>query len=64
MGNFIEILESYKGLNADLDDGDNLAKFFGMMIHFNEGKKFNLELKQKIEDHFNYIWSNDKNMAM
>jgi hypothetical protein len=64
MGNFIQILGSYQKLNADLDDGDTLAKFFGMMKHFNEDKPINIELKKKIEAHFDYIWINDKNQAI
>lgn len=35
MGNFIEILEQYNNLNAELDDGDELSKFFGVMRKFN-----------------------------
>ena len=31
MGNFIEILDSFKALNCDLDDGDELSKFFGLL---------------------------------
>ena len=31
MGIFISILGTYKSLNADLDDGDNLSKFFGLI---------------------------------
>ena len=31
MGNFIEILTLYQNLNADLDEGDELTKFFAMM---------------------------------
>lgn len=35
MGNFIEILDKYHNLNAELDDGDNLNKFLGVMRKFN-----------------------------
>ena len=38
MGIFIEILSTYQLLNADLDDGDNLARFFGLLKYFNENK--------------------------
>ena len=31
MGNFIEILDQYQNLNAELDDADNLAMFFGVL---------------------------------
>jgi hypothetical protein len=36
MGNFITILQEMKEFAADLDDGDNLSKFFGTMKHFND----------------------------
>ena len=35
MGNFIEIIQEMKIFAADLEDADNLAKFFGTMKHFN-----------------------------
>jgi hypothetical protein len=35
MGIFIEILDKISQFNADLDDGDNLAKFFGILRKFN-----------------------------
>ena len=47
--------------NQSLDDGDNLAKFFGVLRRFNNNKPFNIELKEKIEDHFDYKWNKDKN---
>ena len=31
MGNFISILDQFKDFNKDLDDGDGLAKFFGVI---------------------------------
>lgn len=35
-----------------------------MMKHYNEGESIHFELKKKIEDHFDYMWNNDKNQAM
>jgi hypothetical protein len=31
MGKFIEMIEAYKLMNADLDEGDELGKFLGML---------------------------------
>lgn len=31
MGKFVEMIEAYKIMNADLDEGDELAKFLGML---------------------------------
>lgn len=35
MGNFIEILNSYLKFNADVEDGENLSRFFGIVKEFN-----------------------------
>jgi hypothetical protein len=35
MGNFIEILSEFKEFHKELDDGDNLSKFFGTLKYFN-----------------------------
>ena len=37
MGIFIEILGKYQDLNAELDEGDQLSKFFGLLKNFNDG---------------------------
>ena len=31
MGKFVEMIDRYKILNADLEEGDELAKFLGML---------------------------------
>lgn len=65
MGNFIEILEQYQNLNAELDDGDNLAMFFGVLKKFNGDVEITgdpeerVPLKKRIEDHFLFKWNND-----
>lgn len=64
MGNFIEILISIQDLNADFDDGENLSKWFGLIKRFNSSRSISLDLKQKIEEYFDYRWINDKNQAV
>jgi hypothetical protein len=65
MGNFIEILGKYHALEEDLDDADNLARFFGVITYFNDNLAIvgdpneRIPLKKRIEDHFAYKWSND-----
>lgn len=65
MGNFIEILDQYQNLNAELDDADNLAMFFGVLRKFNGnmdiiGDRTEREpLKKRIEEHFIFKWNND-----
>ena len=70
MGNFIEILEQYQNLNAELDDADNLAKFFGVIKKFNGNVEIigdrdeRVPLKQRIEEHFIFKWNNDQTQAI
>lgn len=63
MGNFTEILVSFKSFNAGLDDGDNLTKFFGTIQKFNNMESIDIPLKERIEAFFDYKWENDKNQA-
>ena len=64
MGELIEILEKNKSLNADLDEGDSLSKFFGLLRRFNDNVPMNQTLKEKIEKHFDYKWKKDKNQSV
>ena len=61
MGNFITIIQAIQTFNSSFDDGDNLSKFFGLLVQFNQGKRIDLKLKSDIEDFFDYKWTMDKN---
>jgi hypothetical protein len=52
MGNFVDMIKSYEIMNGDIDDGDNLSKFFGLMKKYNKGKEFKQEIKKKVEEYF------------
>ena len=56
MGEFIDILNSYKDMEADLDNGEELQKFFGLLKFLNHDVPINYDLKDKIESHFDYKW--------
>ena len=64
MGTFIEMIEKYKEVARDLEDGDGLAKFFGVLKRYNGGVDIKLELKRQIEEYFDYRWSQDKNQSL
>lgn len=51
-------------MNSDLDEGDELARFFGLIRRFNENVPLKISLKEQIERHFDYKWINDKNQAI
>ena len=59
MGIFIGIVNEITLLNADLDDGDHLAYFFGVMKYFNGDKQINQKLRMQIEQFFDFKWKND-----
>ena len=61
---FSDILTEFKEFDADLDQGDELAKFFNILMHFNKNEEINPTLKLEIEKFFEYKWSCDKNYAM
>ena len=46
-----------------MEDGDNLAKFMGTLQQFNNERPIDVDLKRRIEDHFDYKWKNDKLLA-
>lgn len=64
MGVFIEILQQYNALFAEIEEGDKLAKFFGIIRSFNNDKAMDPELKLKIEKHLDYKWTHDRNSAI
>jgi hypothetical protein len=63
MGSFMDILDSFNEFQEENNDGDNLARFFGVIKHFNKDFDLKYELKKTIEDFFNYSWANDRNLA-
>lgn len=64
MGVFIEILQSFFDLTDDVQDDENLSRWFGLIKRFNYGRPVSQELKIKIEQYFTYRWKNDKNIAI
>ena len=64
MGKFTQILDTFKEIDAEMEDGEGLSKFFGLIKHYNKGRFLNRDLKVKIEDFMEYRWLNDKNQAM
>ena len=48
MGNFIEIINDISQWNRELEDDDNLNKFFGVIAKYNGNEDMDSELKNKI----------------
>ena len=60
---FKEILRDVGDFNADLDDGDNLSRFFGILRQYNGQKMINIEFQKRITTYFEYRWKNDRIVA-
>ena len=64
LGNYGDIIVEYENLTADLDMGDELARFFGLLKHFNDSEDMDWTMQQNIEQYFQYKWLNDRNQAI
>jgi hypothetical protein len=64
MGNFIEILMSFKTVTAENEESENLTKWLGLLARFNKGRPLPKEMTKRIENYFDYYWANDKNYAI
>lgn len=53
---FLEMINKIKEFHKTFDEGDSLARFFGVLEKFNNNKPLELELRSKIEKHFDYKW--------
>ena len=48
----------------DSDDAENLSKFFNLIAKFNKGKQINIDIRVRIEKHFEFKWNNDRNSVV
>ena len=55
------MISKFQELRADLDDGDKLPGFFGLLENKNNNMPLSTEYKRSIEAHFDYRWNNDNN---
>ena len=62
--NYIVIIEEMNKIDEDIGQGDQLILFFATLKYYNKNKIFNLKMKDKIEEYFEYRWNNDRNAAM
>ena len=61
MGIFIDILDQFKDVTDDINYGDDLSKFFGILYDKNNCEPIDIGLKERIETYFDYRWTVDKN---
>jgi hypothetical protein len=60
MGNFIEIVSNYNERMGIIDRSTELHKWMTMLSRFTNNKPLPRSLFNKIDDHFNYFWANDR----
>ena len=64
MSIFVEMVNILKTFNSDFSDGDDLSKFFALIRRFNHDEAIDQDMKQEIEEYFEFKWNNDKNLAV
>lgn len=64
MGIFINIVDTINSLNASIDDGENLVRFFGLLIRFNKNKNLNGDFRRNMEQFFDFKWTNGRLLAL
>ena len=58
MGNLIQILAAFNSLEMTHDHRD-LTKWIALLSKFSGGTKLKRSLVEKIENHFDFYWSNN-----
>ena len=64
MGNFIEILMSYRVITAVNDNSEDLAKWMGLLARYSRSGKLDKKTIEKLENYFDYYWKHDRNYAV
>ena len=60
----VEIIDQFKVYDADIDEGNELRKFFGCLKHYNYGVDVDIDKKRQFEQYFEYRWQYNKNSAI
>jgi hypothetical protein len=58
------MLMEFKRVTAENEYYGDLSKFLGLLVRFNKGHPIPTEMKQQIEEYFDYYWEKDLNFAM
>ena len=64
MGNFVAIIETFRSFNDDLDEGEELARFFGVLRKFNHDEPVPENFRRRLERYFDYRWREDRNQGV
>lgn len=64
MGNFIAIIETFRHFNDDLDEGEELVRFFSVLRKFNHDEPVPDSFRRRLEKYFDYRWREDRNQGV
>lgn len=59
MDNFLTTVKDIRYITSENDESEKLSQFLSLLKKLNKGN-IKVEFKDKIEDYFLYLWSNDK----
>ena len=62
MGEYVNLLDTYKQSNLEYDDGDALTLFFNVLKKFNLNEDIEIGMRKRIEGYFTHRWENFKNL--
>lgn len=60
IGNFLNVIDDLKIVGAENEHADDLSRFFGILQKFNHNRILKKEFTTRVEEYFDYYWSNDK----
>ena len=63
MGLFTEILNVFFEIDSDVEEYEQLGKFWGLLESFNS-KPIKESIQKEINEYFEYKWKKDSNLAM
>ena len=60
----VNIIDQFKAFDVEIDEGNELRKFFSCISHYNHGIDMDIQKKREFERYFEYRWQYNKNSAV
>ena len=61
--NFLDSVSAFRKISSENEESEGLAKFLNLLKMYNKGA-IRIKMKEKIEDHFQYQWYNDRLISL
>lgn len=52
----VNIIDQFKAFDVEIDEGNELRKFFSCITHYNHGIDMDIQKKREFERYFEYRW--------